>query len=63
MPAMVIAEASQAVANRISVEHTSQVRSLSLLACKCETEVLARYLCASEQKRDARYHFLKWRNI
>ncbi len=57
MPAMMFAEAAHASANRTITENTIHVRSLSLLACKGETNRLARYLSASELERAARFHF------
>src|SRR5215471_5491296 len=58
---MLIAGTPAASANPAIEKDTIEVRSLCLLSCKGETERLARYLCASEQKRAARFHFqVEW---
>ena len=53
---MTISEVPVSV-NRTIAKNTIEVRSLSLLSCKGATERLARYLCASERERAARFHF------
>jgi 4'-phosphopantetheinyl transferase len=57
MTAMTLAEVGPASADWTTTKNIIEVRSLSLLSCKGETERLALYLCPSERERAARFHF------
>ncbi len=58
MPGIALERAAQAAIDRAIAKDTIELRSLSLLSCRGETERLAEYLCPGERERAARFHFL-----